>query len=124
MPLLKRRVLVEGGKSERRGEMAPDRQDIIGRERALSLLRSCKHDVEQRYGVTAIGLFGSIARDQETETSDIDVVVQLQNPDLYTLVHIKEDLEAAFHRHVDVIHYRARMNPYLKRCIEEDAVYV
>ena len=52
------------------------------------------------------------------------MVVQLQSPDLFLLVHIKEALEAAFQRQVDVIHYRQKMNPDLKRRIEQKAVYV
>ncbi len=100
------------------------RLEKLDRDRALGLLRGCKPGIEQRYGVTAIGLFGSLARNQATATSDVDVVVRLRDPDLFTLVHIKEELEEAFHRHVDIIHYRESMNPYLKRRIDQEAVYV
>lgn len=98
--------------------------NVLGRDEAIRLLIGCKPGIQEKYGITAIGLFGSIARNQATETSDVDVVVQLLNPDLFTLVHIKEELEAAFHRHVDVLQYREKMNPYLKRHIEQEAVYV
>jgi len=99
-------------------------QTILDRDEAIRLLLGCKHGIQARYGIKAIGLFGSIARNQATEESDVDVVVQLDNADLFTLVHIKDELEAAFHRHVDVLHYREKMNPYLKRHIEEETVYV
>lgn len=97
---------------------------VLSRDEAIELLIGCKREIQERYGITAIGLFGSLARDQATEASDVDVVVQLLNPDLFTLVHIKDELEAAFHRHVDLLHYREKMNPYLKRHIEQEAVYV
>lgn len=97
---------------------------IIDRDEALRLLTGCKREIQERYGITAIGLFGSYARNQATEHSDVDIVVQLNDPDLFTLVHIKDDLEAAFHRRVDILQYREKMNPYLKRQIEQEAVYV
>jgi hypothetical protein len=99
-------------------------QTALDRDEALRLLGGCKQRIVEQYGVTAIGLFGSVARNEATGTSDVDVVVQSDTADLFTLVHIKEELEAAFHRPVDVLHYRSRMNPYLKQRIEQEAVYV
>ena len=40
------------------------------------------------------------------------------------LVHLKEELEKLFNRNVDIIRYRERMNRYLKKHIDEDAIYV
>lgn len=97
---------------------------VLSRDEAIRLLTGCKRRIQEKYGITAIGLFGSIARNQATAASDVDIVVQLDNADLFTLVHIKEELEAAFHRHVDLLQYREKMNPYLKRHIEEETVYV
>jgi len=96
---------------------------LLGRDEAIKLLTGCKREIQEKYGITAIGLFGSVARNQATENSDVDIVVQLSDPDLFTLVHIKDDLEAAFHRRVDILQYREKMNPYLKSKIEQEAVY-
>ena len=87
-------------------------------------MRRLKRGVEERYGVMAIGLFGSLARNQSTAASDVDVVVKLRDSDLFMLVHLNEELEAFFHRHVDLIQYRERMNPFLKQRLELEAVYV
>jgi predicted nucleotidyltransferase len=54
----------------------------------------------------------------------VDVVVELGQPDLLSLVGIKQELEELLHRPVDVVRYRERMNAYLKRRIEQEAVYV
>jgi predicted nucleotidyltransferase len=97
---------------------------MLDRDEALRLLTGCKREMQTRYGITAIGLFGSFARNQATEDSDVDIVVQLSEPDLFTLVHIKDELEDALHRRVDILQYREKMNPYLKRQIEQEAVYV
>ncbi|MCI5165882.1 MAG: hypothetical protein D3903_07260 [Candidatus Electrothrix sp. GM3_4] len=61
---------------------------------------------------------------QATEKSDIDVVIETAYPDLYTLVHIKEELEALFNKPVALIRNRENMNPYLKKRLKKDARYV
>ena len=71
-----------------------------------------------------MGIFGSVARDIVCEGSDVDVVVQMQSPNLFTLVHVKEELEEAFHEPVDIIHYRERMNAFLKKRIDQETIYV
>lgn len=97
---------------------------MIQRDAALEILRSFKGDFAERYGVTALGLFGSIARDHAETNSDVDVVVCMKNPNLFRLVHIKEALEEALHERVDIVQYRERMNGFLKKRIDQEAVYV
>lgn len=62
------------------------------RDRALQILREHKADFAEHYGVTKLGIFGSVARGESTEESDVDVVVEMSKPDLYYLVHIREEL--------------------------------
>lgn len=87
-------------------------------------LRQFKEMNKEKYSILKIGLFGSAARDEITEASDIDVVVELTEPDLFNLIGIKQDLEAQLQRQVDIIRYRNKMNQFLKRRIDEEAVYV
>jgi predicted nucleotidyltransferase len=94
------------------------RDDIL---RALARFRDLKQD---EFGIVRIGVFGSVARKANTEASDVDVVVELGQPDLLALVGIKQELEELLHRPVDVVRYRERMNAYLKQRIEQEAVYV
>jgi uncharacterized protein len=100
------------------------REQRIRRKDALEVLRRYKRESDRQYGVTALGVFGSIARDEATKSSDVDVVVKMRDPDLFSLVHIKETLEDAFHGRVGIVHYRDRMNAFLKNRIDRDAVYV
>ena len=94
------------------------RDDII-----LSLLRF-KEMNQQKYNIIRIGLFGSAARDNMREQSDIDVVVELETQDLFDLIGIKLDLEEELSQQVDIVSYRDKMNDFLKRRIEKEAVYV
>ena len=93
------------------------------REEALEILRNQKPILQERFGVSRVGVFGSVARDEAKDDSDVDVVVDM-TPDLFLMVHVKELLEAAFHTPVDVIRYREQMNPSLKKRIDREAVYV
>jgi hypothetical protein len=54
----------------------------------------------------------------------VDVVVDLERQDLFFLIGIKQELEETLHAAVDVISYRTAMNPYLKRRIDTEAIYV
>ncbi len=94
------------------------------RETILQELRKVKPDLEKRYGVTKIGIFGSMARNEIREDSDVDVVLEMREPDLFYMVHIKEDLEKRLKMPVDVIRYRKMMNSRLKARIDREAVYV
>ncbi len=97
---------------------------MIGKIKTLEILQRLKGELTERYGITSLGIFGSVAREEETETSDVDVVVTMREPNLFVLVHVKEELEEALHEHVDIVHYRERMNAFLKRRIDQEAIYV
>lgn len=100
------------------------RRSAPERSQVLDILRKMKPVLQERYGVTNLGIFGSVARDEATERSDVDVVFEIEQPNLFTSVNIKEDLEAELNIPVDLIRYRERMNRYLKARIEREAVYV
>jgi len=93
-------------------------------EEVLDVLRKRKQEFRSAYGVTAIGVFGSLARGKETPESDVDVVVKMKKPDLFFMVHIKEELENDYKTKVDIVHYRDKMNAFLKKRIDQEAVYV
>lgn len=92
-------------------------------EIALSLKR-LKEIKGEEYQIRRIGLFGSAVRNRTDPESDIDVVVELDRQDLFTLIGIKQDLEEELQQRVDVVSYRKGMNSFLKTRIEEEAVYV
>lgn len=90
----------------------------------LQLLSEYKPTAESRYGLTHIGIFGSVARDEQTEHSDVDVCYEGQIPSLLTLDLIQRDLEHLFGCQVDMVRIRKNMNTLLKRRIEKEALYV
>lgn len=93
------------------------------RKEALAILSSLKPELEERFGIQKVGIFGSVARGETGESSDVDIVVEMP-PDLFAMVHLKEQLEKAFQTQVDLVRYRKQMNAFLKERIETEAVYV
>lgn len=96
----------------------------LKRAEVIRVLSQHKNDFVNRYGVTKLGIFGSVARDDAALASDVDVVVQLSKQDLFRIIGIKQDLEENLQVSVDVVSYRSGMDSYLKKCIDRDAVYV
>ncbi len=96
---------------------------IISKDEALDHLLRLMPALKEKYGVMKIGLFGSVARNEASPESDIDVVVEMSEPRLFFMVHIKELLENDFGKPVDVVRYRVKMNAYLKARIDREAVY-
>ncbi len=94
----------------------------IDKEYILRELRALKPELSDCYKVSKIGIFGSVARNEATEESDIDIVVEME-PNMLKRVGLKQKLEKVFNRDVDVIRYRDSMNPYLKSQIDRDAIY-
>ena len=93
-------------------------------QEALMVLRDYlgRHGAE--LGIATMGIFGSVARNEARPDSDVDVVVSLSKPNLFTLSRIRQDLEQELHHHVDLVSLRDKMNPLLKRVIQQEARYV
>ena len=96
----------------------------MNRDDIILFLRGYKERNQSKYGIINIGIFGSAARSAMTEQSDIDVFVELEYPDMFNLIGIKQDLEEELHRPVDIVRFREKMNLFLKRKIEKEAIYV
>lgn len=94
------------------------------RSEILVILKKYKNDNAEKYGINNIGLFGSYSKDDENDESDIDIIIETTEPDLFKLVHIKDELETLFNNTIDIVRKRDTMNQYLKKHIEKDAIYV
>jgi hypothetical protein len=90
----------------------------------LNVLNKYKQVAANKYGITSLGVFGSVARNEAEPLSDLDICVQMDKPDPFYLVHIKSDLENLLNIQVDVVRVREKMNPHLKKRIEQEVVYV
>lgn len=90
----------------------------------MKILKQYKIQNSKKYGIKTIGIFGSYSVDKANKNSDIDIIIETTEPDPYKMVHIKSELEKLFHKSIDIVRKREKMNPYLKKHIEKDAIYV
>jgi predicted nucleotidyltransferase len=82
-----------------------------------------KHRDELRaLGVRRLGLFGSAARDEATEASDLDFLVELERKTFDNYMDVKELLERLFGRRIDLVVAEA-VKPQLKPRILREAIY-
>jgi predicted nucleotidyltransferase len=94
------------------------------REDLLTILHQFKRDRAQEHGVAEIGLFGSVARGEADEDSDVDIVFVTDSPNLFRTSRMRQELEEVMGCHVDIIRLRERMNPRLKARIQREARFV
>lgn len=88
-----------------------------------SVLKQLKPQLMSKYGVSTLGLFGSIVRDDFTEQSDIDIVVSFSRPIGIEFVTLADELEDKLHRKVDLVS-RNGIKPRHWVYIEPDVLYV
>ncbi len=81
----------------------------------------------QRYGVAELGLFGSVARGSDEESSDVDVLVRFMpgtNPTLLTIAALACDLEELLGRPVDLVEDHAGLRPEFRATVQRDLIRV
>ena len=78
--------------------MRSTRQDI------LSSLKKLKREVAREYSVKKIGLFGSVSRSEETEQSDVDLLVEFSKPvGFVTFMRLENFLSERLGERVDLV---------------------
>ena len=94
------------------------------RSKALQLLRKQHKQLTERYHVSALSLFGSVARDDAHPDSDVDLLVEFSQPvGLFQFIELKQRLEEILGCKVDLGTPRS-LKPYLKEEILRDAIRV
>lgn len=95
---------------------------MIRRDEILRRLQERLKEMRTRFSVERIGLFGSYLRGDETEKSDIDLVVDMAEPTFDHYMDLKFYLEALFGRPVDLV-LSDTIKPRLKPVIHKEAAY-
>jgi len=73
------------------------------KEQTLALLKQNRDYLSTVYGVKKIGVFGSFAKGQPTEESDVDIIVEFERPIGLRFVKFAEYLERLLGRKVDIL---------------------
>ena len=91
------------------------------REAILKTLAESREEV-RRFGVRSLGLFGSAARGETTAASDLDFLVEFENPSFDSYMGLLECLEKLFGRRVDLVLANA-LKPRLRELILHETVH-
>jgi len=89
----------------------------------INYLKNHCQDFKNRYSVEKIGLFGSYARDEATEDSDVDIFVKMK-PSMFDMIAIKDQIEEDLHVKVDIIREHKNIKPFFLEMINKDLIYV
>jgi predicted nucleotidyltransferase len=94
------------------------------KEQYMHLLRKFVDDYGAEYGITRIGIFGSVARGEQRADSDVDVLVEAPVLSLLSLIGMKRQLEEKLNASVDVMRKTEYMPHRLKERVEKEVIYV
>lgn len=91
----------------------------------INILRTFKTACGKEYGIDTLALFGSTARGEQREDSDVDVCIHTSRAvDYFTLQDIKEKLQDMLETKVDLLTLHSNMFPLFRKNIERDAIYI
>lgn len=89
----------------------------------LTRIRQFKLQFAEKYGIISIGIFGSVARGEQHEGSDLDIFVELKEPDPFVMFDIKEELERICNCKIDLLRLRKNLRSLISQRIKEDGIY-
>jgi len=93
-------------------------------DEVLSFLSSHRPELEERFGICSLALFGSVARGEAGTDSDVDVLVDFhETPGLTQYMGLKFWLEDRLGRRVDLVMDKA-LKPWARTLIEAEAIRV
>ena len=99
---------------------------MINQTQIINYLSLNKQDISQKYNLTKLGIFGSYARNEQTATSDLDLIVEFEDntPDLTDKKDfLRAEIESVFNLQVDVCREKY-IKPIFLQHILTDAIYV
>jgi uncharacterized protein len=89
----------------------------------MDVLKNDKAFLRKEFGVINIGLFGSYAKGNQKEDSDIDFLVELQEPRFEWLAGLQIYLETKFGRKIELLRKGKNVNQRLIQKVERDIIY-
>ena len=103
----------------------PYQNSMLNRAEILNYLRENKEVFRNTYGIRKIALFGSYARDEQTDQSDVDILIEMASDteDIFDKrLQLKDLLMKRFVKNVDICHEQA-IKPIFRDLVLKDAVY-
>ncbi|MGL6269779.1 MAG: nucleotidyltransferase family protein [Chitinophagaceae bacterium] len=96
---------------------------MYNREQILAILKKKKPELEKRYPISELGLFGSYARGDFNEKSDIDILVDFNDRIGIKFITLAQELEDIFHTKIDLVSRKGIKSKYLP-FVEKSLIHV
>ena len=96
---------------------------MINKENIANILKANKLDLLARYHLKSIGIFGSFTREYFKDDSDIDILIDYEQPIGIEFIDLAEELEKILNLKVDLVSKNGIKPKYLEE-IQKDLVYV
>jgi len=99
---------------------------MLEKRHILDYLSANKQDINRKYRLKKLGIFGSYARGEQTSESDLDLLVEFEDntSDLSDKKEfLRKEIQSVFHIHVDVCREKY-IKPVFRQQILSDAIYV
>ena len=93
------------------------------RSEYIELIKSHTDELKRRFGITSLSIFGSVARDEHREGSDVDIYVTMP-PKFYNHVAAAMYLEELLESKVDLIQEHRGIRPFFRKQIETDGIRI
>ncbi len=93
-----------------------------GSMNVIDILKSHEREIKKRFGVKRIGLFGSSARGEQKDTSDVDILVEFEEPTFDNFMNLAFFLEDLFSRRVELVTPDS-LSPYIAPYVKKEVVW-
>jgi predicted nucleotidyltransferase len=94
-------------------------------EEIKNILSKHKVELREKYKIKEIGVFGSYARGEQRKGSDIDILVELEQPLGLKFINLADYLEEILGESVEVVTpFALKQKPRLWKSVKEDLFYV
>ena len=90
----------------------------------MNILKRFKQEHGTQYGIKSLGIFGSVARNQHNKNSDVDIIMEAPEIDLFTCINIRNQLEKMMGVPVDLVTKSEFLRPRFKARLESEVIYV
>lgn len=88
----------------------------------IDILKSHEREIKKRFGVKRIGLFGSFARGEQKDTSDVDILVEFEEPTFDNFMNLAFFLEDLLSRRVELVTPDS-LSPYIAPYVKKEVVW-
>ena len=96
---------------------------MSGKQHCIELLTEATPYIRLEFGVRSMRMFGSMARGEENDGSDVDIFVDMP-PKAFKVVGLKQYLQELLGRAVDVVRNHSHLDPFLTNEINRDGITI